>query len=236
MRIATSQLTLAGLLAVSTAAAAQEAPAGYAQALGAPAPGVEVPLQMSPGASQGLLQAAPPAASQAAAPAGAGAELEGVPNNERVVGLQSGSVAQGVPGSAIYAGVVPNETDSLPHISDEQARANSGGPNQLTWLGFQPFPDMTRVFIQTGRPAQYQVRESPDGQTITIRLRDTAIEMSNLRRDVDASYFGRVVQHVDAARNSDGVTEVIITLAEPAGRRVVAEGDYLYVDFAEPTY
>ena len=135
-------------------------------------------------------------------------------------------------GSEIYRGVTPNEVDSLPHISGSQTRGEAG-ENTLTWVGFQPFEEFTRVFLQTGRPAQYQVRESPDGLTITVRLRDTRVDFSNFHRWIDASYFGRPVNMIDTNRAEDGITEVTIDLSRYADYALSSDGDYLFLDFTE---
>ena len=157
---------------------------------------------------------------------------EGYTNN-RLQSLQEVSLAPTwVYGSEIYRGVTPNEVDSLPHIAGSQARGVLG-ENTLTWVGFQPFDTHTRVFLQTGRPAQYQIHESPDGLTVTIRLRDTRVDFSNFRRWIDASYFGRPVHMIDTARAEDNVTEVTIDLSRYAAYAVSSEAGYLFIDFTE---
>jgi hypothetical protein len=87
--------------------------------------------------------------------------------------------------------------------------------------------------LQTGRPAQYQIHESPDGLTVTIRLRDTRVDFSNFRRWIDASYFGRPVHMIDTARAEDNVTEVTIDLSRYAAYAVSSEAGYLFIDFTE---
>ncbi|MFT6397776.1 MAG: hypothetical protein ACJAYU_002531 [Bradymonadia bacterium] len=154
-------------------------------------------------------------------------------SNSRVDSLQAAAAERGwLFGSDIYRGVTPNEVDTLPHIASSQLRGENGD-NTLTWVGFQPFDTFTRVFLQTGRPAQYQVSESPDGLTITIRLRDTRVDFSNFYRWIDASHFGRPVNMIDTARSGDGVTEVTIDLSRYAEYSVVADGGYLFIDFPE---
>ena len=153
--------------------------------------------------------------------------------NNRLSALQDGSSRPAwIYGSEIYRGVTPNEVDSLPHIAGSQQRAETG-ENTLTWVGFQPFDTHTRVFLQTGRTAQYQVQESPDGLTVTVRLRDTRVDFSNFHRWIDASYFGRPVHMIDTARADDGVTEVTIDLSRYAAYTVSSEDGYLFLDFTE---
>jgi hypothetical protein len=135
-------------------------------------------------------------------------------------------------GASIYRGITPNENDTLPHISRFQA---AGGTNQLTWVGFQPFQERTRVFVQTGRSASHSVVPSPDGRTLTIRLPSTRIPLSNFQRDIDASFFDRAVTHVRATRSGDS-TDVVIELGRTVRYEVTQDAEnptYLYIDFFE---
>jgi hypothetical protein len=219
----------------------------------------------SPSQSQQVLTAQPPAAPAAAgaaapaapsgpvnpyqqiidartaatAPPGAeGAEgADGAPQifvSDRVAGISEAQPTFAI--EDYYRGVTPHIVDSLPHISRYQQRAESGSrANELTWVGFQPFDGATRVFIQTGRDADYSINNSPDGLTMTITLRNTTISVRNFTRDIDASYFGRAVQHVQA-RRSGRDTAVTITLARSSAytTETSSDGDsYLFIDFAE---
>ena len=227
----------------------QQAPATF----GSPAPGVTVPGRYSnPQQSQELLnpQQGTPTMD---APAQGGPDnrldmsnirsVEGEEGStfmmDSIVGVSSAGDPSGeteliIEGSDIYTGVTPDHRDTVPHISPYQrAGAEQARANQLTWLGFQPLDDRTRVFVQTGRPAQYQVTESPDGLTLTLRLRYTRIGLSNFMRFVDASHFDRPVNMVRTARTADGVTVVTIELNRPASYEVVPDGNYLYIDLTE---
>lgn len=227
-----------GLLALSGAAEAQ------VQAAGAPSEGVDVQFRYTnPSQSRQVLEAAPP--SQNGAPVNGGAEgqggsmvIEGAPAplvNTRITGVSDGEAPMPaeVDAEDVYTGVIPGERDTLPHIARTQRNGAEGRANTLTWIGFQPFDGRTRVFLQTGRAAEYQVVDGPDGLTVTVRLRDTTIEMSNLRRWIDASYFGRAVNRIETSRADGGVTEVTIELSRAAEYTVEGAGTYLYLDFAE---
>lgn len=156
---------------------------------------------------------------------------------DRISSLSTGRRDQEifVSGNQIYRGVTPNSTDSLPHIARHQRRAENGGRNVLTWIGYQPFEDYTRIFIQTGRMADYQVTESPDGLTLTVRLRSTEISLSNFRRDIDAAFFGRAVTNITATPAGGGATDVVIELFEPSDYTIATaeNSDYIFIDFAE---
>jgi hypothetical protein len=241
MRIHVSFVGLS-LSLVAASAFAQEVVTTPAMPLGGPQPGVEVQYRYSnPSASQQILTAQPAATATPAA-GGQGASLatadgeEPTFMNDSISSVSSmGGAAGGmamVLGASIYRGITPNEHDSLPHISRYQARAGSGS-NQLTWIGFQPFEEYTRVFLQTGAGGNPQLMPSPDGMTLTVRLASTSIPLSNFRRDVDASYFDRAVTHIRAVRNGTG-TDVVIELGRSVRYEMMrddANPNYVYVDF-----
>ncbi len=221
---------------------AQEVTTTPAFPVGGPQPGVEVQYRYTnPSASQQVLSAQP-AATTSGTTAGPGATLSTAEGEEPVfmndsitsvsnMGAAAGGMAM-IVGATIYRGITPHENDTLPHISRFQARAASGS-NQLTWIGFQPFADFTRVFLQTGRGATPQLLTSPDGMTLTVRFASTSIPLSNFRRDVDASYFDRAVTHIRAVRNGSG-TDVVIELGRSVRYELVrddANPTYVYVDF-----
>lgn len=141
-----------------------------------------------------------------------------------------------IDGADIYRGIIPNTHDTLPHVAVHQRRA-ARGANRLTWIGFQPFDDSTRIFLQTGRSADYRIAHSPDGLTITVRLSNTAIALSNFRREIDASFFGRPVVSIDARAAGGGATDVIIELDRDAAYEVTegtgTDGAYVFLDFEE---
>ncbi len=239
---------------VLTAAAVQVA-AQSSTGWGAPAQGINVPSRMTPGQSQSVLTMQAPAAPAApaapgaapgvpgAAPAAPGAAADqpymndtttGTVQGGRMTAQQAAAATTPIPASEIYRGVIPGHNDTLPHIERHQRAAHrQGASNSITWLGFQPLPELTRVFIQTGRSAQYQVIPAADGMTITVRLTGTGISLANFGRDIDASFFGRAVTHIDARRGPKGATDVVISLSKAAVFTSSVSGDYLYIDFDE---
>ncbi len=153
----------------------------------------------------------------ATGPDGQPVEVRNPFTSEAVTGLATATYQLGemIPAELIYRGIIPNTQNSLPHIAAAQRRgATANRANTLTWIGYQPFSDFSRIFLQTGRAAQYAVRPSPDGRTITIRLHNTQISLRNFYREVVAAGFGRSVNSIDARRGPDGSTEVIIEMAE----------------------
>ena len=236
--------------------------------MGAPQQGVDVQYRFSnPSDSQQLLNAQPQRgatqgqgttqgatrgnanpyqavieARGAVGPDGQPVEVRNPFTTDAVSGLATATYQFGelVPAENLYRGIIPNTQNSLPHIAAAQRRgATANRANTLTWIGYQPFADFSRIFLQTGRAAQYAVRPSPDGRTVTIRLHNTQISLRNFYREVVAAGFGRAVTSIDARRGPDGSTEVIIELADDARYEFeqgtsVEDGvtyHYLYINF-----
>ncbi len=212
---------------------------------GAPAEGVQVQSRFSsPGQSQSILTAAPPAPAAAAAvpapTAAAGAPApgaaEGAPQpflNDRVTvsgegyGGPSGgagdSEMQPIAATLIYQGVIPGRSPGA---------TGTGKTNALNWIGFQPLNLVTRVFVRTDHDAPFEVITAPDGLSVTVRLKVLGISHRNLSRTIDTSAFGREVAAINTKRGPDGTTDVVISLLTPARFVTDAREGYLYVDFA----
>ena len=135
------------------------------------------------------------------------------------------------PDQALYTGIIPQVRDHLPHQSRYMKQANKARKsNRLTWLGYQKVGDKSRVFIQTGRAAQYEVvRGSSDNELLVI-LRDTKPSFSNFGRDMDCRWQHRSIGHVRSWRKGKDVY-VSIKLLSNVEFAVVNEGPYVYVDF-----
>lgn len=210
---------------------------------GAPSEGVQVQSRFSsPGQSQAILTAAPPAPAAAPAPAGpqAGAPAPGASDgapqpflNDRVTvsgeGYREPSGGTGdsemlpIAATLIYQGVIPGRSPGA---------TGTGKTNALNWIGFQPLNLVTRVFVRTDHDAPFEVITAPDGLSVTVRLKVPAIAHRNLSRTIDTSAFGRDVAAIDTKRGPDGTTDVVISLLAPARFLTDAREGYLYVDFA----
>jgi len=207
---------------------------------GAPAEGVQVQSRFSsPGQSQSILTAAPPAPAAAPAPpsaAGAPAPgaADGAPQaflNDRVT-AGGGSVGtndengegemQPISAALIYQGVIPGRSPGA---------SGTGRTNALNWIGFQPLDLTTRVFVRTDHDAPFEVIAAPDGLSVTVRLKVPAIAHRNLGRTIDTSAFERAVAAIDTKRGPEGTTDVVISLLSPAQFVTEAREGYLYVDF-----
>lgn len=137
----------------------------------------------------------------------------------------------------IYRGIIPHLRDSLPHIERYQrAGTDVSQPNRVTWIGFQPFETYTRVFLQLARTPSYRVEETAteDGQLIEVFLDNTRLPLSNFQRFIDASYFERSVDIIDAEPLEGGRVRVVIFRHQTeAPYEVEVEGNYLYIDFQD---
>ena len=132
----------------------------------------------------------------------------------------------------IYKGVVPGERDEVDHLKEERESGSSPpAPNKLTWLGFQPKKDKTRIFIQAARTPSYTVSRDDEGKTVVVTLDNTEVSARNFQRYIDASYFDRAVKRIETEPTSGNAVDIRIELDESMSPSVESEKDYLYVDF-----
>jgi len=136
------------------------------------------------------------------------------------------------PSEKVYQGVVPGERDSVEHLRrGQQASQSDTDPNEITWIGFQPEQDRTRIFVQTAREPVYSTRREEDGAVFVVRFEDTDIAARNFRRQIDASRFDRVVERIEATPGEDGGVAVRVSLRSPESPTVEVSGTYVYIDF-----
>jgi len=68
---------------------------------------------------------------------------------------------------------------------------------EMTWIGFQQFKEVSRVFVKTTEPVKYKVDSSrPD--MIVLTLENTTIGLKNNTRQLDTHYFESPVTYVQA--------------------------------------
>lgn len=136
------------------------------------------------------------------------------------------------PPEKMYQGVIPGKRDSVSHLERErQSGSSETNPNALTWIGFQPKEDKTRVFLQTARNPQYSTSREEEGTVFALRLENTKASTRNFRRHVDATNFDRVVKQIRATHEDGGSTVVRIELRESVSPTVETSDNYLYIDF-----
>lgn len=133
----------------------------------------------------------------------------------------------------LYRGIIPGTRDEVQHLSKaRESGADAARANELTWLGFHPTDDHTRVFLQTARKVQYHVRRKQDPAIIEITLDNTKIPAKNFTRYIDTSYFGRNVKSVEAAKLDASTVRVSIKLDSFEQPTVRESDNYIYFDFA----
>lgn len=134
----------------------------------------------------------------------------------------------------IYTGIIPGVRDSLPHLERHQERGRKAKkPNQLVWLGYQPFAQGSRVFLQTSVKPAYTVVTMEDGMTVVIELMNTKIPLYNNQRNIDTSFFPKAVTSIDAAVLSKKRVQITITLRERVPFHVSSQNEYLFIDFED---
>lgn len=134
----------------------------------------------------------------------------------------------------VYYGIIPHIRDTLPHIARFQERgAETSEPNEITWIGFQAFPEYTRVFIQLARFPSYTAEELENGSVLTLIFDNTRIPLTNFSRFVDTSYFDRSVDMIDAETLPNGRARVLIWRDELAPYAISLDGNYVYIDFQD---
>lgn len=140
------------------------------------------------------------------------------------------------PEEQMYKGIIPGKRENVDHLKEEREAGKSpSGPNRLTWIGFQPKDDKTRIFVQMARQPDYSVSREEDGKHVVISLQNAKITAGNFRRQIDTRYFDRAVQRIDTKAVGDNTVELHISLATAKSPSVEVKEDYLYVDFGHET-
>lgn len=183
-----------------------------------------------------------PAPPQRQAPAGegdAGAEQANTGSYGTVFRPQAGMRSNttlgevlNLPLERLYSGVIPGTRDQVTHLSDAHQKGEAtASPNRVTWIGFLPKDDVTRVFVQTARRADYEIGRGSDGPTVVVTLRNTKIPARNFSRFIDTSFFGRSVTRIEADQVDRNTVKMTIKLRANESPRVDQENGYLYFDF-----
>lgn len=132
----------------------------------------------------------------------------------------------------LYRGIIPGKRDQVEHLSNAQrAGADATHRNELTWVGFHPTDEVTRVFLQTARKAEYDVRRSTDPALIEIVISNTDIAAKNFTRNIDTRFFGRNVKRVETKKINPSTIKVTIDLGTFQQPTIRESGNYIYLDF-----
>ena len=127
----------------------------------------------------------------------------------------------------LYSGIIPGTRDDVTHI---EAKKPSTKRSRIRWIGFLPQDTRTRVFVQVDADADYDLAISKDGASVLITFPSTKLDNPNLKRDIDARFFGRDVTYIDVSRRKGSVT-LEMKIKPGATPRASREGDYVYFDF-----
>lgn len=132
----------------------------------------------------------------------------------------------------LYRGIIPGKRDEVSHLKQSrESGQQSGQPTPITWLGFMAEEDRTRVFVQSPRPVQYQIRADQESHKVVVTFSGARIADRNFGRFIDTSHFQRTVRRIEAREVSDGSVEMTLTLNANVRPSTSTDGDYLYLDF-----
>jgi hypothetical protein len=137
----------------------------------------------------------------------------------------------------VYRGIVPGVRDwhLFARKARDAAKTNPRMGNRMTWLGFQPLDEGSRIFIQTIKPANYALTESvtEDGlMQLQVKLVGTKIPRRNERRSIDTSYFDSAISAAQAHQQGS-VAVVKIDLHQRVEYRVSQDDEFLMISFAD---
>lgn len=130
-----------------------------------------------------------------------------------------------------YKGVVPNLRDAsaVPAKDPSKQATAAAGKAVVDWVGFQPFPTYSRVFIQvSGKYTFSVIRPSPT--IIEIRFGDALVSTENDLNELVTRAFPTQVDKVVTRTTDDGAVVVDVHLKKPAGYLYRQDGKYVYVD------
>lgn len=136
------------------------------------------------------------------------------------------------PQDKIYSGVIPGTRDSVKHIEGSLQKGKNSSGSLLTWVGFVPEDNRTRVFVQMGGEHNYEMSRSKDGRTIILTYTNTKIGARNVTRPIDTSGYKRDVTGIQVKNKGRGKVTVAINVKDNASPQISQEGPFLYLDFA----
>lgn len=136
----------------------------------------------------------------------------------------------------LYRGIIPGERDDVAHLKALKERtASDADPNPITWVGFQPEDERTRVFFQSPRPVQYQVQEALDEGELVVIFENAELPKTNFSRFIDARHFDRAVTRIEVSETGGGDVKVQLKMSEDVEPDISTDGEYLYFDFPHRT-
>jgi colicin import membrane protein len=103
----------------------------------------------------------------------------------------------------------------------------------LTWIGFQQFAEVSRVFVRTNTPARYHLKKESDGKII-MTIENTRIPLLNNRRLLDTRFFDSPILSIqpNAIEGPSPSVQIEITLRKPAEMTEAQQDTKISLDFA----
>lgn len=120
------------------------------------------------------------------------------------------------------------------HVPPFPARSMGTKPALMTWTGFERVGEGSRVFFELSSDVATEV--DVKGSVITVRLRNTKINVRNNARSLDLRYFRTPVRSVKVTRKGrDAVATIVLKRsATPSVSWIAGKANYrlLVVEFA----
>lgn len=135
------------------------------------------------------------------------------------------------PQEEIYSGVIPGTRNTVGHIEGSLNQGKSSAQSMLTWVGFVPEENRTRVFIQMGGEHNYTMERGKDGRSISLIYTNTKIGARNVTRAVDASGYKRAVKLIEVKKKGRDKVIVKLTVDPSTEPQISQQGPFLYLDF-----
>lgn len=112
------------------------------------------------------------------------------------------------------------------------AQENSGELQNLTWIGFQQFQEVSRVFVKTTEKVRYKVDASKPDMVVLI-LENTKIATSNHANHLDTQYFDSPVKFIQPKIIEDAspTVRIEIRLKNKVPFKEVLKDNMLALDF-----
>lgn len=120
------------------------------------------------------------------------------------------------------------------HVPPFPARSMGTKPALMTWTGFERVGEGSRVFFELSSDVATEV--DVKGAVITVRMRNTKINVRNNARSLDLRYFRTPVRSVKVSRKGkDAVATIVLKRnATPTVSWIAGKANYrlFVVDFA----
>ncbi len=114
-----------------------------------------------------------------------------------------------------------------------QAQADlSGEMKDLSWIGFEQYKEVSRVFVRTTEPVKFRI-DSSGQRTVVLILENTGISLKNNRRPLDTSHFDSPVRYINPKiiEGAGSTVRIEIYLREKVPFKQLQDDNFLALDF-----